>query len=103
MRDSIPLLNEAKIGGGEGGDPCAAGAWHGRGQVRDARTNETETLPIRHLFSMIRASPNTEWLMGAVALDGKGFVKTGPDLGHDDLSGWPLSRAMNRAISRRSL
>jgi hypothetical protein len=42
---------------------------------------------------MIRASPNTEWLMGAVALDGKGFVKTGPDLGHDDLSGWPLPRS----------
>jgi thioredoxin reductase (NADPH) len=61
-------------------------------QVRDARTNETETLPIRHVFSMIGASPNTEWLKGAVALDDKGFVKTGPDLGHHDLLGWPLSR-----------
>jgi len=63
-----------------------------RVQVRDARTNETETLAIRHVFSMTGAIPNTEWLKGAVALDGKGFVKTGPDLGHDDLVGWPLSR-----------
>ena len=63
-----------------------------RVQVRDARTNETETLPIRHVFSMTGAIPNTEWLKGAVALDRKGFVKTGPDLGHDDLVGWPLSR-----------
>ncbi len=34
MRDSIPLLNEAKIRGGEGGDPCAAGAWHRRRLIR---------------------------------------------------------------------
>ena len=64
-----------------------------RVQLRDARTNETETLPIRHVFLMTGASPNTAWLKGAVALDGKGFVKTGPDLDHEDLSGWPLPRA----------
>src|SRR5258708_14778569 len=62
-------------------------------QVRDGRTNETETLPIRHVFMMTGASPNTEWLKGAVALDGKGFVKTGTDLGRDDLASWPLPRA----------
>ena len=47
-------------------------------QVRDARSDHTETLPIRHVFLMTGAIPNTEWLQGAVALDGKGFVKTGP-------------------------
>ena len=28
-----------------------------------------------------------------MALDGKGFVKTGPELGREDLIGWPLPRA----------
>jgi thioredoxin reductase (NADPH) len=64
-----------------------------RVQVRDARTNETETLPFRHLFLMTGATPNTAWLEGAVALDGKGFVKTGPDLDHGDLGNWPLRRS----------
>ena len=44
---------------------------------------------------MTGAEPNTAWLADCVALDEKGFVKTGPDLGTDDLSGteWPLARA----------
>jgi thioredoxin reductase (NADPH) len=38
--------------------------------------------------------PNTGWLKGCVVLDGKGFIKTGPDLSHEDLhsAGWPLTR-----------
>jgi thioredoxin reductase (NADPH) len=32
-------------------------------------------------------------LQGCVALDEKGFIKTGQDLGRDDLTGWPLERA----------
>jgi len=64
-----------------------------RVQVRDARSDHTETLPIRHVFLMTGAIPNTEWLQGAVALDGKGFVKTGPELGREDLIGWPLPPA----------
>ncbi|MFL5310905.1 MAG: FAD-dependent oxidoreductase [Myxococcales bacterium] len=63
-----------------------------RVQVRDGRTNEIETLPIRHVFVMTGAIPHTGWLQGAVALDGKGFVKTGPDLAHEDLTAWPLRR-----------
>jgi thioredoxin reductase (NADPH) len=41
---------------------------------------------------MTGANPNTDWLKGCVALDDKGFVKTGPDLARDELSHWPLSR-----------
>jgi thioredoxin reductase (NADPH) len=41
------------------------------------------------LFLMTGASPNTAWLKGCLALDGKQFIKTGVDLGHD----WPLERA----------
>ena len=35
------------------------------------------------------------WLEGCVALDAKGFIKTGPDLSPDDLAAarWPLARA----------
>src|SRR4029079_16131952 len=36
---------------------------------------------IRHLFLFIGAEPNTSWLSGAdVALDDKGFVRTGAEL-----------------------
>ena len=38
--------------------------------------------PIRHLFLFIGADPNTAWLSPSdVALDDKGFVRTGADLG----------------------
>jgi thioredoxin reductase (NADPH) len=53
-----------------------------------------QTYAIRHVFLMTGAIPNTDWLQGCVALDDKGFVKTGPDLHGDDAApdGWPLSR-----------
>ena len=43
---------------------------------------------------MAGASPNTGWLSGCVALDAKGFIKTGPDLSPENLgaAGWPLAR-----------
>ena len=44
---------------------------------------------------MTGAVPNTTWLKGWVALDDKGFVRTGADLSAEDLAAtkWPLSRA----------
>ena len=44
---------------------------------------------------MTGAVPNAHWLDGCVALDAKGFIKTGPDLSPDDLAAahWPLARA----------
>jgi len=61
---------------------------------RNNTTNEAETHRIRHLFSMAGAIPNTSWLQGCVALDAKGFIKTGPDLTAEDLAEakWPLHR-----------
>jgi thioredoxin reductase (NADPH) len=41
---------------------------------------------IRHIFVMTGAVPNTDWLKGCLALDAKGFVKTGPDLAAQDLA-----------------
>jgi thioredoxin reductase (NADPH) len=53
----------------------------------------TEVRPIRHLFLMTGAEPNTGWLQGCIALDDKGFVKTGTDLNAEDLNGrWLLAR-----------
>ena len=61
---------------------------------RNRDTGETETHPIRHIFSMTGANPNTAWLEGCVALDSSGFIKTGADLAADDLdsAGWRLGR-----------
>jgi thioredoxin reductase (NADPH) len=53
-----------------------------------------ETHDIGHVFMMIGAVPNTDWLAGCVVLDEKGFVKTGPDLSREELdaAGWSLTR-----------
>jgi thioredoxin reductase (NADPH) len=71
----------------------------GRGRLervrwRDNRRGRTETTDVAHVFVMTGAVPNTGWLSGCVALDDKGFVKTGPDLSADDLTifSWPLKR-----------
>jgi len=62
---------------------------------RDAESGSESQEPIRHVFVMTGAVPATRWLDGCVALDDHGFIKTGPDLTHDDLlaAKWPLSRA----------
>jgi thioredoxin reductase (NADPH) len=57
-------------------------------------TGAEERRPIRHVFSMAGASPNTDWLRGCVALDDKSFVLTGTDLSRDTLARekWSLAR-----------
>jgi thioredoxin reductase (NADPH) len=72
---------------------------------RKGRNGAPETHDIKHVFLMTGAMPNTGWLQGCVALDEKGFVRTGPDLhvalsnGGDEATGegrapdgWPLAR-----------
>jgi thioredoxin reductase (NADPH) len=61
---------------------------------RNDQTGEIETHDIGHVFIMAGAVPNTAWLDGCIALDDKGFVKTGPDLSPDDLARakWSLPR-----------
>ena len=62
-------------------------AEHGYGVQRDQH--------ISHVFVMTGAIPNTGWLHRCVALDGNGFIKTGPRFDSDDLATarWPLARA----------
>ena len=61
---------------------------------RDNASGRVETHGIRHVFTMTGAVPGTRWLAGCMALDAKGFIKTGPDLSADDLAAarWPLAR-----------
>jgi len=53
-----------------------------------------ETRDIGHVFLMTGAVPNTRWLQGCLALDDKGFVRTGSDLHAEDLAPaqWPHAR-----------
>ncbi|MER8519609.1 MULTISPECIES: FAD-dependent oxidoreductase [unclassified Mesorhizobium] len=74
---NIEVLAETQIAALEGDDGNL-------GKVR-WRNRDTETArPIRHLFLFIGADPNTDWLAQCgVALDAKGFVRTGPDIGQE--------------------
>ena len=61
---------------------------------RSSQSGAAETRDIHNVFMMTGAVPNTTWLKGCLALDDKGFIKTGPDLSHEDLTAanWPLTR-----------
>ena len=61
---------------------------------RNSQTGQTERHEISHIFIMTGADPNTRWLNGCIALDSKGFIKTGAELLSEDLgaAGWPLTR-----------
>lgn len=86
---AIVLRTQAEIVGLEGNGRLEGVQW------RDNRTGAIEALGVRHVFVMTGASPNTHWLDGCVALDAKGFIKTGSDLTADELrqARWPLGRA----------
>ncbi|MBS2026580.1 MAG: FAD-dependent oxidoreductase [Deltaproteobacteria bacterium] len=70
----------------------------GDGQLRQVRWRRAngaiESRGVSHVFLMIGADPNTDWLRGCVRLDEKGFVLTGSDIPPDDLvrDHWPLKR-----------
>ena len=55
---------------------------------KDQHAGAEEEANVRHVFVFVGADPATEWLKGCdVALDAKGFVKTGADLSLQDLVG----------------
>jgi thioredoxin reductase (NADPH) len=85
---TIVLRPHTEIVALEGGDHLESVRW------RNNQTGQIEEHNIRHVFVMTGAAPNTRWLDGCVALDAKGFIKTGPDLLPEDLSAarWPLAR-----------
>jgi thioredoxin reductase (NADPH) len=85
---TIVLRPQIEIVAVEGKDHLESVYW------RNSQTGQTEKHEISHLFIMTGADPNTRWLNGCIALDDKGFIKTGPDLSSDTLSAasWPLTR-----------
>ena len=84
---NITLRAHTEIVALEGNDRLAVVKWRGPVGV--------EAREMRRVFVMTGADPNTRWLSGCVALDEKGFVKTGLDLTSGDLAAgrWPLTRA----------
>jgi thioredoxin reductase (NADPH) len=52
--------------------------------AEDRDTAQRRTVAARALFVFIGACPHTDWLEGQVALDGGGYILTGPDSGRDD-------------------
>src|SRR5579859_5889167 len=85
---NIILLAHTELADLEGDSHLERVTW------RNNQTGNTENKNIAHVFVMTGADPNTDWLGGCVVLDGKGFIKTGPDLTAEELhdAQWPLSR-----------
>ena len=86
--DNIVLRTETEITSLEGDEHLELVEW-------STRNDGDETHNIRHVFVMTGATPTTKWLEGCLAMDARGFIKTGPDLSADDLrvANWPLARA----------
>lgn len=86
--DNIVLRTQTEITSLDGKDHLERVGW-------STRSDGDETHNIRHVFVMTGATPTTKWLEGCLAMDARGFIKTGPDLSADDLraANWPLARA----------
>ncbi len=55
--------------------------------TEDKRTGERHSIQTRALFVFIGADPHTSWLAGAIQLDDRGFVPTGPAALYSDTDG----------------
>lgn len=85
---NITLHTRTEISALEGEHELESVTW------TEAVAGKCETRPIRHVFLMTGAAPNTDWLKNCINLDEKGFVRTGADLTKDELTEarWPMSR-----------
>ena len=85
---AIALHRQTEIVSLEGRDHLECVRW------RNKETGQIEARRIGHVFLMTGAVPNTGWLAGCLALDTKGFIKTGTGLSPDDLleAHWQLTR-----------
>ena len=86
--ERIELRTNCEIVSLDGGTHLERVTW------RDKQRGTIETRELRHVFMMTGAVPNTAWVRGCLALDDKGFVKTGTSLGAGELAAarWPRAR-----------
>jgi thioredoxin reductase (NADPH) len=76
---NITLHANTEITSLQGGEQLERVTW------KTAPDNIPETHSIGHVFLMTGAVPSTHWLRGCIALNDKGFVRTGSDLTKADL------------------
>jgi thioredoxin reductase (NADPH) len=75
---NITLYPRTEVTALKGDEHLEGVTWRGRDG------GESVERAIGHVFVFIGADPNTQWLQDCVALDDKGFVRTGNDLRPDD-------------------
>ena len=75
---NVEVVTRTQISGLEGRDGVLEAV-----QWRSRATGQSNRRAIRHLFLFIGAEPNSDWLVGALKLDDKGFVLTGPEARSD--------------------
>ena len=90
----IAFRPHTEIAALEGGDHLESVRW------RNTQTDKLEEHNIRHVFLMTGADPNTGWLDGCIALDPKGFIKTGSDLSPENLSARTLASCPSSVLAR---
>lgn len=83
---NITLHANTEIVSLQGGEQLERVIW------RTAPGNIPETHPIGHVFLMTGAVPSTRWLQGCIALNDKGFVRTGLDLTAADFANGAAAR-----------
>ncbi len=84
---NITLYANTEITSMEGDEQLERVIW------KTAPDNFLETHAIGHVFLMTGAVPSTHWLQGCIALNDKGFVRTGSDLTPADLPPANMSAA----------
>jgi thioredoxin reductase (NADPH) len=84
---NITLRVRTEITALEGEEQLSRVTWRTAG-------NDLETREIGHVFLMTGALPCTGWLNSCIALNEKGFVRTGAELRREDLPGskWTTAR-----------
>ncbi len=83
-------------------------AVQGEGQLEGVRVRDTVSgaeseHDVRALFIFIGASPHTNWLRGQVAMDERGFLRTGRDVDANDLAAYRDERPFFLETSRPGL
>jgi thioredoxin reductase (NADPH) len=94
---NITLHTRTEITALEGQEQLTRVTW------KTAPDNVAETHDIGHVFLMTGALPCTNWLNSCVALNEKGFVKTGSDLSGEDLPASKWSSARQPAFFETSV